>query len=981
MEDPRAAFKDIGIAVALIAASILLITRVSKEADIWKAVGIVAAITAFLLIATVIMDKIDTQGSTGFTVYKSGNKGYFGLAAGIVALLLSFRILKNYTENEIWSYFGIIAAMAALMTAMIDLSKIGGKSSIGQGVAFFLAASALLKMVKVIDKIDSLDLERKKKTTDILIGIVLGLAVIMRSLKSVKFGGGASIIMAVIAIKMMIGALNSISKLDTSALRSNSGILVGIGAFMALLVILNAALNKKNTISLSNSSKNVIKMKDSFIGIGIAFLLISLSMKMLSKVDFSNWVGMLLTGILFLALVGEVMLMAAKAGPNAKKAGRAVLTTAIALSLLTLVTAAMAYIEWDTLVKGIVFFGSLGLVFAAIIKAASHYEKGVKSLGGIMACLIILDLIVVAMGYLQLSGVKFDNIFAGMFALMGGFALVIAAADKFKTSNLGSLIAIIAVMGAVIAGITIVLNYFNGALGYEWSSILAFFGGMALLIAAMGFSAMLMKSYDKTFKESLGLLSVIGAFSASFFAITLALGLFSSKIDPEGALVAFAVSALLIAEIGALAAGLSLFESDIKKSLGILANIGILTGSVFAIMLGLSLFSSKIDPDKCIALAKSAGGLLVAVGVVAGIATIIGNFAVAAAVGAAIIAGFILLIAGVIALIGALFPAETIQKAVTICSLLGEAIGGFIGGVISQIEAARNRNLPELGTNLSSFAENVQGFGLIAELPEGLTEKAKDLKKAVAQINDIGNDGGIFKGIKEKLRGLFSKDDAEEAVSDKNGNLASVETYITSFVRIANSLSEIDDDSYNRIPTISELIGKLTTALSGKSIHTDVERLGEQMTAYSQALVTFSSHMTLIPDNILAKTGLAAGVLERMAAASNSIPNGSREGGKGNLLSWVMGDNDLDTFGTRMSEYAVALRSFSDGVIDLPDELEDKTDLAAKVLERMAQASYDIPNGRWNDKFNLLSFLFGDNDIDYFGYRMVELRKISEKFL
>ena len=96
------------------------------------------------------------------------------------------------------------------------------------------------------------------------------------------------------------------------------------------------------------------------------------------------------------------------------------------------------------------------------------------------------------------------------------------------------------------------------------------------------------------------------------------------------------------------------------------------------------------------------------------VCTVAGSAAPAALAGIGIMAAVIAALTGVVVALGALMNLDGFQQllngGIQAMTMLGEAIGGFIGGIVSGALTQISSTLPQIGSDLSQFMINLGPF-------------------------------------------------------------------------------------------------------------------------------------------------------------------------------------------------------------------------------------------------------------------------------
>lgn len=936
-----AAIKDIATAVLMICGSLFLITKVAEPKDILAAGAIIGALILFIGLVGLLLQAMDKSASTGFTLYKSGNKGFLGIGLGIAAILLSLKFLDDYTPRQVLGYLGVIAAIGLILAEMMKMTSRwsggGFKSStggFGAGAGFLLAALALQKMVKVIGSLNELEISNKKKLIEVLIVIVGSLALLMKGVNGIKFGSGLGVVAAVAAVGYLVKIISKLSDMDMSKLKENKGILWTVLGILAILDIVNAIANSSIAKKFKGSSSKITKIGNNMLGVGMSFLLIALSLKLISNIKFDNYQESIGALAMIFFGIGILIVASIAAGEHAKKAGRMILTISVAMMLMVGVLALVSMFKMEQIEKGIVFIGGLMAFFAILIVASALLEKGTKSIVLLTGAIFALTLLGYAMA--KFAPDSFIPTILGMGGLMVAFGSMVALVGKMKVKNFWKTVGIVAIMAALVTGMTYLMSQCTKLLAYNWQRILAYFGGISLVIIALGAAGALFNKGWKNVKGALpSMIPFLGlAIAAGILIFTL--NQWSSKADPENAVALTIAAGVLILEIAGLSKLIVWAATPVKNAwgtMGIILSLTLLTGGL---MWAMTQLSQKVDPDGCKALAESAGDLLVKIAAVAALGIVVGLLAEPAAIGMVLITAFLVLLAGVIDLMGVILDAEDMTKGVEVITKIGEALGGFIGGLVGGFVAGKEQAaydiLPDVADKLSGFAEKIEGFYDVAGAPENLLDRMKDVYDAAEKAKDLGK-------IKFK---------------DETTTFTKLDEYTTKISEFANLLTAIPDGGFDRMDKLAGIMDSIRAAASGAGFDSDIEAFGHRLVSFGISLVTFGSHMTILPSDLEYNATRAANVIKTIAEASYSI----EPSGYGNFTSWFVGADDLETFGKRLAAFGASLGEFSRSMADISEnEVDKQADTAAAVLSAFTAEAANIPTtGLFGEAGNLETF-------------------------
>ena len=211
----------------------------------------------------------------------------------------------------------------------------------------------------------------------------------------------------------------------------------------------------------------------------------------------------------------------------------------------------------------------------------------------------------------------------------------------------------------------------------------------------------------------------------------------------KGAVVAMATS--IAGCMLAMSKAMSIISDIVPSWKTFLMNFGTLVeglGSVAVISEILQRNSQGTDWKQVVGMAVGISVVLIAVAVVAKIASTIGTAAKEAAIGLVAIAAFVSALSSALIAMGVLYD-EGLQKVVQnggkffidLAEIIGNVIGAFVEGTVDKM----SESLPVIGENLAKFMENANPFF------EGLAKLDNNLsKKAITMSNVIYKNSAKF---------------------------------------------------------------------------------------------------------------------------------------------------------------------------------------------------------------------------------------------
>ena len=350
---------------------------------------------------------------------------------------------------------------------------------------------------------------------------------------------------------------------------------------------------------------------------------------------------------------------------------------------------------------------------------------------------------------------------------------------------------------------------------------------------------------------------------------------------------------------------------------------------------------------------------------------------------------------------------------------IGTAIGQFIGGIVGGVAKGFSSNMPEIGTNLSSFMENLKPFIEGAKTIDDATIKGVD--NIVSLLSKITGQN-ILESISSFITGTSSMDtfktqldafgDAIVSFSQKvTGNIdpGSIEaaanagkllTELQSMVEPANGPFQLLAGEKNlgelgtQAVAFADLIKKVAQSLSGmnETDFTNVEGLANagQALADLQSMVepangpfqllageknlgelgtqaiAFVNSMKKIAETIstMGKTDFSN--IESLANAGQALAALQSGAASANgLMQALTGSQDLSTLGYQASMFAYSIKSVAQAISGLRETDFTNLESLANVGQAFAalQSAVAPANG-------LLQALSGSQDLSTLGYQV-----------
>lgn len=248
----------------------------------------------------------------------------------------------------------------------------------------------------------------------------------------------------------------------------------------------------------------------------------------------------------------------------------------------------------------------------------------------------------------------------------------------------------------------------------------------------------------------------------------------------------------------------------------------------------------------------------------------------------------------------------------------GEAIGGFIGGILGGIGSALfgDFNLPQLGTDLSTFMENVSGF----------TEGAKNIDTSIG--SKIGALTGAIMAIAgtefvSAVAGLFLGEDTTVEAFTKD--IIGLATGLSAYSAIIALLPKSAEANNQRALTIATGLNNLINSLAKEGglmswLEGQPNVLGFKVSIgyIADGLVEYATKISGITKLAsIADIAMATLAAKGLAELENALP---KEGG---ALQTLLGSQNLSGFGDGVASVATGLAAYAEAIGNISNDLSD----------------------------------------------------------
>ena len=934
--------KDLAISLGILAASVYFLAKLDP-AQLWSAVGAMAAIAGVLIVLSAAMDKLGSasvsfdKGQLNFDGLKTG---LLSLGLALLAMAVTVKILGNMDPDKYTQgFYGLIGLMGVMILVFAAMGKfVKGKTAQNAdkvGKMLSKLAIALLLLAVTTKLIGSLSEEEMLKGA-VFMGAFLIFVTALTSISLLagkyvdKIGG--MVLKITLAMALMVGVVKLAGLLSVEDMMKGAAFAGGFIIFLAALLI----------VTKIAPGKEIDKLGGLLLKIALSMLLMAGVVKLVSMLSVEEMLKGAAFAAGFLVFVAALIAIT-KIGSEEKiaKVAGTILAMSLALAIMAGVCVVLGLIKTEDLAKGVIAVSVLGLILAVMIKSLKGANNVMGSIVAMSVAIAVMALSVAALSMIDPKNLAGATL--AMTILMGMFALIAKSSGSLQGS-MGSLIAMVVAVG-LMAGILVMMSMLNVKSSLESSASLAL-----LMLSLAG----AMQIVSKSGKDALSAMPAMLAMAGVLAIVAIILGVLAAlNVGPTLEL-AVSLSLLMLS----LAASMRIISGVGETALAAMPAMYAMSGvlAIVALILGVL---AKLNVGPTLETAASLSLLLISLSVAC---LIMAGAAAIAGVAAAGLGPMLVLMIGMGALMAAIAGLVTLMpdletflgKALPILKLIGEGIGEFLGGIIAGIGNAIMDMLPRLGASLSAFMVGAQPFILLAQ-----------------QV-----DSGVLAGV-GYIAGAIIALTAANFISAIGEILSGGQTFaklgmqLTAFIVAAlpflTILRTIDPKTIESAKTLADVVLALTAADLMSSVSgfikkftggSDFSSFGDQLVAFGKAVVGFNKEISgeKIDNEAVAAAAEAGKAMSKLAKA---LPR------KGGFLQNIVGEQDLGQFGLTCVAFGAAMTLMTNSIVGQNGELlinNSAITEASKAGKAMSKLAKSIPK-----KGGFLQNIVGEQDLGVFG--------------
>lgn len=930
------AIVKLAIAVAILVASMYVINDINQNGELSMPLLTLIGLMGMLALLAYAVSKVNFSGIAKI----SGTM--FSIGGAIALLALALKTMDGLSSDDktyknavvLIALIGVLGVVAvALGERVPQLSK--GSIAI---IAFAAAVYILAKALKSISKIDKDSLNRSFAT---LVGLILALSIAAQGLKGLSFSGGVGLIAMVIALKLLMSALDDLCNFDGNKIAEN---LLTIISILGILAALMAITNLAGT----NAATGGIGM----LALAAAMYTMVKAVKAMAEISQDDLKRITPILISLLGIFGVLIAVSNLAGQFAHRAGMMLLMAAGSLLILTGVIVVLKNMSPDGLWKAVGVIAVLEAMFAGLI-AVTHLAKDCKSTLVLLTVTIAM-MTVALMTLAHLDPASLDAAKSALASVIATFALLVAVTGMFKGEDLakkfGGLMSLVLVTG-ILAAIIV------GMAKLSSDQALPCAQALAVLLTALAASLFILSIAGKDADEAMaaaykmtGVVLILGAILTAMSALNASNAVENAK-GLSLLLLALSTSMVILSTFGGDVSGKAIIAAYAMS--GVLAILGLVLAEMTALNV-----SNAIENAAALSI------LVVSLSTACVLLAFAGSLGAAAIIGVGSLAALIVAIGGIMYGIGALSqyqPSmdEFLDHGIVTLGKIGEGLGNFIGSFVKMFAETAASALPSIATSLSMFMVNLMPFvtagkmigsdtslldGIVAITKAVLLLTAADFLSGIASLIGLGTS---FTGLSEKFTAI-----GEAMTAFSNATTGVNSEQVKASAEAAASLTEVLKSLPKEGGWFQTVFGEQD--LSGFS--SKLEDFGNALTSYGNSVAELK--VDAINNSVPAANSLVE-VLK-------SLPN------SGGTLQKFLGNKDMTSFSNDISGFGTALVNYGESVTDLKVDAIKNSVPAAEALADFVKA---LPSsgGAWQKVFGNKNASDFSNQLEALGTSMKNL--------
>ena len=907
--------------------------------------------------------------------------GFWEVDDRLLGMKKTFKQFKLSFTTNLFEAGGKLGWFKEKLLSLVDLAQEKLPS------LFAMASAAVL--IKTLDKIGKA-LDTLATPLNTIKNLVTGVTDSFKIFaKGLAFQAKASGIKDLaIAIAILAGSLLLLAQIPSDKLLQT---VVALGALIGMLSLLSLAIGKIGNLS---DVGNLAKASLSFISLAGALAILAGALKIMETIDFNTaWKNAILLGGMAVALGAAIGVLNKLSGDKATKSALTMVGMAVAIRILVSALVDIDSINFNNLNKSLLSLAEIVAVLGALALACSFVKFGTGL--GILGLVVGLKMFIGIFD--DIADLDLDKVTANIdkFKMVFGMLSVLMLSMALAGKNAGQAGVGILAMSAGILLLTKAIKDIAGISSSDIekgttaiSKLLLMFGVITVLSKFAGSNAA--KAGRAMVTASVGILVLVGAIyllsgidadavKRGTTAVSVLLGMFAlliattknipkngigsiismtvgivalvasvallSVLD-EGVLKRATVSlAIMMGMFSLLIATTKLINTEGKawvKTAGVLIVLTAVVGALAIILKSIS----DLPVESTLANAAGLSGLLLSISVAMAILSHVGEISLSTLGSLVAVTAVVAGLAGILYLIRDMPIESTLANAASLSMLILALSGacallslvpatGATAGIVALLEVFGATGLVVLVASLLNLIPGIQefmagGFDLLNQFSSGLGEV----------IGSFVN--GIGKGLTDGLAGIAD-------------NLTNFMEHLQPFVDGAKSIEpgsmEGVKDLCNSILGIS--IASLISMFTGQSL----EDFGTQLTSFGEAICGYSSAVSA--DGAINQEAIDSSITaaNKLVQLANTVPSSG-------LIPWIVGEQNLGTFATQLSNFGKAITEYSSAVSADGAINQEAISSSITAANKLVQLANTVPDS------GLIPWITGQKDLGNFGRQL-----------
>lgn len=743
-------------------------------------------------------------------------------------------------------------------------------------------ATMIITLVGALALMTMLDQDKLVSSATVLGIFAAGMVTAMTALSVLQkfklldnFQSNAMAIVALSAsLAIMVAALKGMEYVDATKIGSS---IFALGAMMAMLVTFSALLAKA-TPKLSSGSITLVAYAASMAILAEAMLKIS-TIPTDKIVD---------TIVSLVVVMGAFSLLAMTS--RGASFGSALTMIAAVVTLNALIDAfdRIKMVDVDSIMANIESFALIFGAFASLMILSGLFGKRTASAGvGLLA--MSTALLILVESFDELAALKPGDVNKAMAIITDMVTLFAMVSFASKLAGKNGASAGIAMLGFA-ASITLLSGAVKALSGIDGTGL----KNATLVIIAIGAMMAIVVASTALAQKANGTIIVI---TGCILALSMAVGLLS-MVNSEGLNGALKAIRILGAVLALIVGTTALAQKAGGTILAIGIVIGILTGCLYALsqLDATSNLQNALGLSAVLLAVSAAMAILQAVPVAAAGKVAIGLLAVFGTLTAIVLA-----IGGIADLCG---DHDLFGKGADALGKIGTAIGSFVGNLIGSLGAGVTSGLPQMGSDIRQFTDE------LSAIDPNAGAGAESLAKAISAIADATT---------ASAWASIGPGNSLSRFADMAPEFGEI---LTSFSDAISELSPADIDAITTASTAVDSLAELASKISGTtnlfsffSAQGDLGTFAEDLTSFGTAMSDYAASVAGLDVGAIE---ISVGAAEMLVELAGIVPGISTRwdalaGGKGDMGTFA---TDLTAFGTAMKSYATSVAGLDVAAIE-----------------------------------------------------------------